>query len=49
MPEGQEFAMAGINRRFREFLENFLGAITMFLSGTQVEPRPVPVKARRRR
>ncbi|WP_119303042.1 hypothetical protein [Dongia deserti] len=47
---GRELVMASKHRRLRDFFEfDFFSAFLAFLSGTQMEPKPIPAKVRRHR
>ena len=49
-PNGRELVMASKIRRLRDFFAKFdLGAFLAVLFGPQMELKPIPVKARRRR
>ena len=50
-PYGQEFAMADGNRRLRRWFAEFdiFSAFMALLCRAHMEPKPIPVKARRRR
>jgi hypothetical protein len=49
-PKGQELAMASKNRRGRRLFRNFdfLSAFMASLFGPRMEPKPIPVRAKRR-